>query len=254
MDAEIKSSVQQRNTNPQFEIIFGALFVFLISIILLNSKLFAVTKVEIRGNQEVSSEDIILNAGLSSYRNIFQVDSHKIRTAILQDLRIASVKIERQLPGKVIINVQERLPICLLVYLNNLLVIGDDGLVMGVKEEAEPVELPVVSGAKLKSIKYGEKVLSPDFQTALQVLRYSDDYLHQVISEIDLARFQLSLDLPKYRHRVEVELGTAEKLEEKITNLRAILLSPDLNGKLERVDLRVPDLPTVITSKSLKKL
>ncbi len=254
MSTDFTNKLQQRNTTPQFEIIFGALFVLLIGIILLNSKLFAVTDVEIRGNQAVSSEDIILNAGLSSYRNIFQVDSNKIKIAILQDHRIASVKIKRQLPGKVIIDVQERFPICLLAYLNNLLIIGDDGLVMGIQEEAEPVELPIVSGAKLKDIKYGEKVLASDFQIALQVLRYSDDYLHQVISEIDLGRLRLYLELPKYSHRVEVELGTAEKLEEKISNLRAILLSPDLNGKLEQIDLRVPDLPTVITSKSLKKL
>lgn len=254
MGADLKNNLQHRNTTPRFEIIFGALFVLLMFIILLNSKFFAVSKVEIEGNQEVSSEDIIHNAGLSSYRNIFQLDSNKIRTAILQDLRIVSVKIKRQLPNKVIINVRERFPICLLSYLNNLLIIGNDGLVMGIQEETEPVELPVVSGAKLKGIKYGDKVLASEFQTALEVLRYSDDYLHQVISEIDLVRLRLYLDLPKYHHTIQVELGTSEKLEEKITNLRAILLSPDLNGKLEQIDLRVPDLPTVITSKSLKKL
>jgi hypothetical protein len=68
-----------------------------------------------------------------------------------------------------------------------------------------------------------------------------------------LNNLKLQLDLPKYSRRVEVELGAAEELEKKIANLRAILLSPDFDGKLERIDLRVTDLPTVITSKSLLK-
>lgn len=254
MKPNTKDRVQQQNTTPQFEIIFGVLFIVLVSLILLNSKFFAVKNVEIKGNQGIPSEDIILNAGLNSYRNIFQMDTNKIKASILKDHRIASVTIKRHLPGKVVINVQERFSICLLAYLNNLLIIGEDGLVMGIQEETEPVELPVVIGAKLKDIKYGEKVLSSDFQVALEILRFSDDYLQQVISKIDVSRFRIFLDLPEYSRLVEVELGTGEQLREKVTNLRAILLSSDINGKLERIDLRIPDCPTVITSKYLKKL
>lgn len=247
------NETKSRNEIPRFDIIFGILFILLSLIILLNSKLFAVDSVEISGNSSVSSEDIILKARLNSYRNIFQIDGEQIKNAILRDPRIASVKIKRQLPGKLIIHVQERLPICLLSYLNNLLIIGNDGMVMGIQEEAEAIELPIVTGAKLKNVKYGEKITASDFQSALKVLNYSDDYLRQVISEINLTMLKLQLDLPGYERQVEVELGTVEELEKKIANLRAILLSPDLNGKLERIDLRLADLPTVITSKTLSK-
>lgn len=244
---------KSRNKIHRFDITFGVLFIILSLIILLNSKLFALISVEVSGNSSVSSEDIILNAKLNSYRNIFQIKGDQMKTAILQDPRIAAVKIKRHLPGKLIIEVQERIPVCLLAYLNNLLIIGSDGLVMGIQEEAEAVELPIVTGAKLKEVKYGEKILNPHFQKAIEILKYSDDYLRQVISEIDLTRLKLVLDLPKYSRQVQVELGTTEELEKKIANLRAILLSPDFNGKLERIDLRVTDLPTVITSNSLPK-
>ncbi|NLW47767.1 MAG: FtsQ-type POTRA domain-containing protein [Firmicutes bacterium] len=226
---------------------------FLICLILLNSKLFAVKSVEIKGNQEIPSEDIILNAGLNSARNIFQINNDELRSLILQDYRVASVKINRQLPGKIIISIQERIPICLLSYLNNLLIIGDDGLVMGIQEEVEVVELPVVTGGRFKTVQYGEKVTNSEFQSVLGILRYSDDYLHQVISEIDLNKFRLYLNLPGYHRSVKVDLGSGERLEEKITNLRSILLSDDFTGKIEQIDLRVADLPTVITSRSLKK-
>jgi cell division septal protein FtsQ len=252
MGTNYQGKNQKRTNGPQFEFIFGVLLVFLICLILLNSKLFAVKSVEIKGNQNVPSEDIILSAGLNADCNIFRIDSEELRTLILQDFRIASVKINRQLPGKVVISIQERSPICLLSYLNNLLIIGDDGFVMGIQEEAA-IELPIVTGGRFKAVKYGEKVMDSDFQIVLDILKYSDDYLQQVISEIDINKFRLYLNPPGYHHSVKVELGNEERLEEKITNLRSILLSNDLIGKLEQIDLRVADLPTVITSKSLKK-
>jgi cell division protein FtsQ len=253
MGTNYQDNNHQHKRAPQFEFIFGVLLVFLICLILLNSELFAIKSVEIKGNQEIPSEDIILNAGLNSARNFFQIDNDELKSLILQDFRIASVKINRQLPDKIIINIQERIPVCLLSYLNNLLIIGDDGLVMGIQEEAEAIELPVVTGGRLKTVQYGEKVMNSEFQSALGILRYSDDYLQQVISEIDLNKFRLYLNLPGYHRSVKVELGNGERLEEKITNLRSILLSDDFMGKLEQIDLRVADLPTVITSKSLKR-
>lgn len=253
MGTKTKSRTQSQNTIPRFEIVFGVLFIVLSFIIVLNSKFFAVSNVEIKGNFSISSEDIILNTGLSSCRNIFQLNVRQIKASLLKDLRIASVRIKRQLPDKIIIHIQERVPVCLLSYLNNLLIIGNDCMVMGVQEEAETVELPVVFGAELKGIKYGERIESADFQNVLKILGYSDDYLRQVISEIDLSKLRMTLDLPKYNHQVRVELGNIKELDKKLANLRAILLSPDLNGDLERIDLRVADLPTVITSKSLQK-
>lgn len=253
MGTNYQGKNKKRTNGPQFEFIFGVLLVFLICLILLNSKLFAVKSVEIKGNQNVPSEDIILNAGLNADCNIFRIDSKELRTLILQDLRIASVKINRHLPGKVVISIQERFPVCLLSYLNNLIIIGDDGFVMGIQEEAEAIELPIVTGGRFKAVKYGEKIMDSDFRAVLDILKYSDDYLQQVISEIDIDKFRLYLSLPGYHHSVKVELGNEERLEEKITNLRSILLSNELIGKLEQIDLRVADLPTVITSKSLKK-
>ena len=253
MGTKTKSNIRSENTIPRFEIVFGVLFIVLSFIIILNSKFFAVSEIEIRGNSSVSSEDIILNAGISSCRNIFQIDVGQIEASLLKDLRIASVRTKRKLPDKIIIHIQERVPVCLLSYLNNLLIIGNDSMVMGIQEEAETVELPVVFGAELKVVKYGEKIESADFQNVLKILSYSDDYLRQVISEIDLSKLRMILDLPKYNHQVRVELGNTAELDKKLANLRAILLSPDLNGGLERIDLRVTDLPTVITSKSLQK-
>lgn len=253
MGIKKKSRIQSQNTIPRFEMVFGVLFIVLSFIIVLNSRFFAVSQVEIKGNSNVSSEDIILNAGLNSCRNIFQIDVKQIKASLLKDLRIASVRIKRQLPDKVTIHIQERVPVCLLSYLNNLLIIGNDCLVMGIQEEAETIELPVVFGAELKGVKYGERIESAVLQNVQEILGYSDDYLRQVISEIDLSNLRMILDLPKYDHQVRVELGNTEELDKKLANLRAILLSPELNGDLERIDLRVADFPTVITSKSLQK-
>jgi cell division protein FtsQ len=172
----------------------------------------------------------------------------KIQQAILRNPKISSVEVTRVFPRKIIIAVKERQPLCLLLYLDNYLVIGEDSVVMAIKDESDPISLPIVTGVKTKRMTVGEKVQAPQFTVALEILKYADENLRQIMSEINLANFQLYLDLPNSHHTLKVELGSDSEIEKKINNLRAILsqTAPDELGK---IDLRVPDLPTVIKLK-----
>ena len=233
---------------PHFEGLFGVLFLILAGLIFMNSGIFAVKEVTVLGNQEIPTEDILLTARLNHYKNIFQVDVHKIQQEILQNPKISSVEVSRVFPQKILITIKERQPLCLLLYLDNLLIIGEDSVVMAIKDESDPISLPIITGVKNQRIKVGEKVQTTQFKTALEILKYADDNLRQIISEINLTNFQLYLDLPNSNNTLKVELGSDSEVEKKINNLRAILsqTSPD---ELAKVDLRVPDLPTVIKLK-----
>jgi cell division protein FtsQ len=236
---------------PHIEGLFVVLFLILAGLIFMNSGIFAVKEVLVRGNQEIPTEDILLTASLNHYKNIFQVDVTKIQQEILQNPKISSVEVTRVFPQKILITIKERQPLCLLMYLDNLLVIGEDSVVMAVRDESDPISLPIVTGVKYQRIKVGEKVQTPQFQTALEILKYADENLRQIISEINLTNFQLYLDLPNSRNTLKVELGNDSEIEKKINNLRAIL-SQTTPDELTKVDLRVPDLPTVIKQTKMK--
>jgi cell division protein FtsQ len=245
-----KNDVPNQNKAPRFESLFVVLFLILAILIFINSGIFAVKEVSVRGNQGIPTEDILLTARLDHYKNIFQVDVTKIQQEILRDPKIESAEVTRVFPQKILITIKERQPLCLLLYLDNWLVVGDDSVVMGIKDENDPISLPIVTGIKYKKIKVGEKVESQQFNVVLEILKYADENLRQILSEINLTNFQLYLDLPNSHNTLKVELGTDSELEKKMYNLRAILsqTSPD---ELTKVDLRAPDLPTVIKLKRL---
>lgn len=215
-------------------------------LIFFNSQLFSIREVTVTGNKGISAEDILLAANFNLYKTIFQVDPVKTKQAILRNLRIASAEVSCQFPHRVLIKVRERVPACLLLYSDNLLIIGEDRVVMGIKDENDPIKLPIVTGILLKQVKLGEVINDPRFQAAVTIFRYTDANLREALSEISLKTYELYLDLANPNATIKVELGNFEQLEKKIYNLRAILSHAP--KKLIKIDLREPDLPTVITS------
>jgi cell division protein FtsQ len=242
---------ESQKKNSRFESLFFILFLVLIGLIFMNSGIFAVKEFVVRGNQGITTEDILLTSRLDLYKNIFQINPVSIQHELLRNPKIASAKIVRNFPDKIIITVRERQPLCLLLYLGNLLVIGEDAVVMEIKDENAPINLPIVSGVKDKRIKVGEKVPAPEFSTALEILKNADENLRENISEINLANYQLYLDLPNSSRTLKVELGTGSQIEKKMDNLRAVLSQTALEN-IAKVDLRVPDLPTVIKLENSK--
>lgn len=226
------------------------LFIILVGIIFINSGLFAIKEFVVRGNQEIPSEDILLTARLDRYKNFFQVDVDQIRREILHNPKVASAEVTRVFPHKIMITIKERQPVCLLLYLDNWLVVGDDSVVMAIKDESDPINLPIVTGVKYNRAKVGVKILDSRFKTALEILKCAaaDENLRQNISEINLSNFQVYLDLPNSHQTLKVEMGNGNQIEQKINNLRAILSQTSV-ADLAKVDLRVPDLPTVIRIK-----
>jgi cell division protein FtsQ len=250
MKPTLDTQLKERQLLSKFEGLFGVLFLLLAGLIFLNSDLFSIKKVEVTGNQGISTEDILFEAQISRYKNIFQVDRSKMCRAILKDLRIASVEVSRNFPSSILITVRERNPCCFFLFADNLLIVGEDGVVMGVKNEDDPVKLPIISGVKLPPVKVGQKIEGSQFRIALEILKLADENLRQALSEINLKNGELYLDLPNSKATIKVELGDLEEIEKKIYNLRAIL-SHTSPGELQTIDLRVPESPTVLSSKSL---
>lgn len=235
-------------SKTNFSHIFAGWFIILAGLIFFNSGIFTIREIVVSGNQTIAGEDIIRATRLNLDKSIFQIDRAKIKSDILANPAILSVELHYKFPYTLKIQVRERRPFCLLMCRDNLLVLGEDGVIIRVKSDSEPIKLPVVSGIMVDHPRLGSRVVDPKFQTVREIWRLADDYLRRSLSEIDLQDYQLYLDLPKWRHTLKVELGDANRLEEKIAkNLRSILThtGPD---ELIKIDLRVPSIPTTIRS------
>lgn len=237
---------RKKSSSSPFPALFGVLFLLFIGLVFLNSDIFAIKTVEIEGNQELSTEEILRITGLNRNRNIFQVNPSHIRESLLLNPQVAWVKATFLLPNSIIIQMKERQACCYLWYDAGFLRIGDDAVIMGVKEEDEPFHLPIITGVNLTKVKIGEKVSYPDFEAGLSIIGLIGDEFRPFLSEINLNEFQLFLETPNSSHTLKVLLGTGAELEKKIKEkLRAILTQNALDS-LDKIDLRVPDVPIVV--------
>jgi cell division septal protein FtsQ len=236
----------QNYRKPNFGRLYGVLFLILLGLIVFNSRFFGVKAVLVKGNQTLSTADILRNTNLSLYKNIFQINCKKLQKIILRNPRIAAAKVYYVLPDKIAIEVQERHPLCLLLFADNYVIIGEDGVAMGIKAENEPIKLPIVTGIIISKISIGESVKSSQFDAAMEILRLADENLRVMLSEIDLQNYVLYIDLPNSNHTLKVELGNGEQLAEKISKELRSILSHTAADELIKIDLRVPSFPTVI--------
>jgi cell division protein FtsQ len=227
-----------------FSRFFLVLFVILAGIIFFNSGLFTLREVTVQGNQGVSTAEILAISALPPGETIFQINCGALIRRLRQDPRIASAEAIRQLPDRLIIDIRERKPICLVIYHSGLLMIGEEAVIIGPPDSVHGLELPVVKGIELQRPFAGETIRQPSFQPALTILRLADQSLTRRMKEIDLTAKQIILESPS-GELVIVELGNLEELEAKIANLRAINANTQLAG-IQRIDLRVADVPTVI--------
>lgn len=221
----------------------------MLGLVILNSRFFGVKAVLVKGNQTLSAADILRNTNLNVHNNIFQINCGKLQKIIMRDPRIAGAKVYYKIPDKVVIEVRERHPLCLLLHRGNYVIVGEDGVAMGIKAENEPIKLPIVTGITIPKISIGETIKNPQFDAAMDILRLADENLRVILSEIDLQNYVLFIDLPNSHHTLKVELGNGDQLAEKISKELRSILSHAAPDELIKIDLRVPSFPTVIRKK-----
>jgi cell division protein FtsQ len=106
---------------------------------------FAVSSVQVIGNERRASDAIRAESGLTLGVNVFTVDLDSARARILADPWMADAALARRLPGTVVIQVTERVPAALAA-IGDLFLVDAEGAPFKRLEPGDPVELPLVSG------------------------------------------------------------------------------------------------------------
>lgn len=245
-DHDVPQADLPRRRTSEFEGFYGFLLLLLLWLILSNSGLFVVNEVKIVGNQTLTKPEISKAARLDAHQTLFQiaVNKSRIQRDLLHEIRIAASQISLRFPNQVIITIKERTPLCLLENERNLLVISNDGIVLGKATGAED-DLPIISGLSLEGAAIGAKVGGGSLKPALTIIRKADENIQRALRKINLRKKQLSLDFPDSDHTIVVELGNMANITTKMANLRAILTHTDLR-RIKEIDLRVAELPSII--------
>ena len=200
-------------------IIAGAIFAFA-------SPLFNITQIEVINTNLLSKDKVISLSGIKKDQNIFRFLKSDVIKKIKEDPYVQDVKINRQLPNKVQIDIEERQRNFSLEFLKGYAYINNQGYILEISQDK--LNLPVIKGASTEenNITPGKRLEQKDLEkleVAIKIMTISKEYeLDELVTSIDISNkneYILYLESEKKT----VYLGNQENLTTKMLYTKKII-------------------------------
>ncbi len=206
--------------------------------LILSSSLFEVRRVEIEGygDESLKMEKIIGS-------NIFRLEGIELlKEEIGEDPYVEEIEVNRNLPQRVVINVNYNRPVAALqidgkytIFNRYLYIIAED-------KEQRRYQVPV-----LKNIPYNFRrdrlVFPEEAELMITKLETLNPDLRHRLEEVDFSKGKIELVLSS---GTEVLIGSVQELDEKLRVLNSFVEeNPGLLSRLEYLDLQAPARPVI---------
>lgn len=112
---------------------------------LLNNAYFSVQEIKVRGGEKVGGSEIVAMAGMSQGMNIWKIHPESIEKKIGKHPWVKRVLVRRELPRRVVIEVEEREAKGIVV-LGRLYYVDAEGFIFKEVEEGENTNFPLLTG------------------------------------------------------------------------------------------------------------
>jgi cell division protein FtsQ len=136
---------ERKSVKKKLVLLFLFLFFSLSMLLFLRLPYFTVQEISIKGLDKVSVEEIRHITGLQEGMNIWKISAPKIRERIYAIPRVAGVQVEKVLPGKIDITINERCSLAMIPFHGSYLELASDGLIIDICDEYKG-ELPLING------------------------------------------------------------------------------------------------------------
>lgn len=219
-----------------------------VAVFVVGNRLFVVSSIDVEGNRFCSKESIIAASGISINDSMFGIDTNRARAGINQNRYLTFVGLWRSFPGRVILRVSERAPHAMLTWTGMLYMLDEKGLVL---EETPRIDMeilvPVITGMQVQSAVVGLPIVyavAGQGDAIAAVLAAIDEAgMSERISELNVSSLD-NLYLVT-QEGLQIDLGTADALGEKLALTRAVL--PEL-AKMADPRGGVLDVSSTITA------
>lgn len=200
-------------------IIAGTIFAFA-------SPLFNITQIEVINTNLLSKDKVISLSGIKKNQNIFRFLKSDVIKKIKEDPYVQDVKINRQLPNKVQIDIEERQRNFSLEFLNGYAYINNQGYILEISQDK--LNLPVIKGASTEenNITPGKRLEQKDLEkleVAIKIMTIAkENELEEKVTSIDISNkneYILYLESEKKT----VYLGNQENLTTKMLYTKKII-------------------------------
>ncbi|MGM0508601.1 MAG: cell division protein FtsQ/DivIB [Fusobacteriota bacterium] len=187
---------------------------------------FIIDKVEITGNYEILDNSIKKELISIEGKNIWKIDTEIIENYVKEDIRIKNINIQKIIPNKIKIEIQERESYAYVILDENIYVIDKEGKIFSYANETEE---------DLVFINVDEK---KQMDMVLKILHKINENLKQEISDIYIKNEIIKI-IFKNNLLIKTNLNANETKYNIAYNLYERLLSE--GKKVEYIDIRFKD-------------
>ena len=221
------------------------------------SDYFRAEKIRISGNQRVSNEIILSQAGIDIGDNLLALNLSLVRKRLLAHPWIADARVGREIPETISIQVSEHEPLAQ-IDLGRRFLINTKGRIFKEVQEDDPKGLPLVEGIEYGDISLGEDDLSPEMASVIDVLSICRTQASAIpydeIEGLTLDK-EMGITLALRKDQRTIKLGF-DGFETKIERFKRLQPLLEGNGKyraFQVVDLINPDRIVVRLGASARK-
>lgn len=231
-----KQETARKKRKRAIRFIKFTMLVFLLiggGIYFLLSPFFNITEIEIEGNNKLTNEEVISLSQIQLDENTFKIVKNKIEKNIKQNAYVENVKVNRKLPDKILITIEERTPSYVIIFANAYVYINNQGYFLEISKSK--LELPIITGylTKEEDIQVGQRLCLEDLQRlndVLQIMQTAEsNNISNLITKINIENKQnYILELKDEKKTVHV--GDISNLSTKMLYIKSII---EQNKKIE---------------------
>jgi len=185
-----KLDVRRKRNIPHKRLLLSLAFLCIISLIpMVYSSFFAIKKIQILGNKNISTEEIL--AAVKNYydTNLLEINAEQVKQALQAIVPVKDVRVNYKLPDTLILEVEEREIAAAFHYLNSFVLIDSQGIVVKSVTRLENYSIPIITGLKVVDAKIAKKPVFEEsaihFDVLLKLINSAKPILHE-LSEINL--------------------------------------------------------------------
>lgn len=243
-----KQQIKKKKRKNLFRLIKWTTLVLIlvcVGIYFMLSPVFNVKNIEVTGNEKLTAEEVASISQIQLEENTFKLAKNKIEQNIKSNAYVENVKIKRNLPNTVTIEIEERTPTYILTFANAYVYINNQGYFLEISKDK--LNLPMITGYSTKDeeIHEGGRMCLEDLQkldSVLQIMKSAEsNEIASLITKINISDKQNYI-LELKDEKKTVHIGDTTNLSTKMLYIKSILeqnrniegeilVNTDLNNK-----------------------
>lgn len=231
-----KQEIAKKKKKAVFRLVKWTTFILILiggGVYFLLSPFFNIKNIEIVGNQKLTNDEIISLSQIQLDENTFKIVKNKVKKNIKQSAYVENVKVKRNLPNTITIEVEERTPTYMIAFANAYAYINNQGYFLEISKNK--LELPILTGflTKEEDIQEGNRLCLEDLQRlddVLQIMKSAtSNEIANLVTKINIANKQNYI-LELKEEKKTVQMGDTSNLSTKMLYIKSIL---EQNKKIE---------------------